>query len=68
MGLTLFLLHLLDAYHPPAAATALVITSGISRPGPPLYGMLTGLALVLTIAPVLSLGAGGGAKKTEHSR
>ncbi|MEV6791920.1 HPP family protein [Streptomyces sp. NPDC051320] len=54
VGLTLFLLHVCDAHHPPAAATALLISSGISRPGPPLYGMLTGLALVLAIAPVLA--------------
>ncbi|WP_234367311.1 MULTISPECIES: HPP family protein [Streptomyces] len=53
-GLTLFLLHMCGAHHPPAAATALLITSGISRPGPPLYGMLAGLALVLAIAPLLA--------------
>ncbi len=57
VGLTLFLLEMLDAHHPPAAATALLITSGISRPGPPLYGMLTGLALVLAIAPLLARAA-----------
>ncbi|MFR0357324.1 HPP family protein [Streptomyces sediminimaris] len=55
VGLTLLLLHLLGAHHPPAAATALLITSGIARPGPPLYGMLVGLALVLAIAPPLAL-------------
>ncbi|WP_073947390.1 HPP family protein [Streptomyces kebangsaanensis] len=54
VGLTLFLLHVCEAHHPPAAATTLLITSGISRPGPPLYGMLTGLALVLVIAPLMS--------------
>jgi hypothetical protein len=54
VGLTLFLLHLLDAHHAPAAATALLITSGITRPGPPLYGLLVGLALVLVIAPLLA--------------
>ncbi|TQJ91246.1 HPP family protein [Streptomyces sp. SLBN-31] len=54
VGLTLFLLHVLDAHHPPAAATTLLIASGISRPGPPLYGMLVGLALVLAIAPLLT--------------
>ncbi|WP_066950997.1 HPP family protein [Streptomyces lushanensis] len=54
VGLTLFLLVLLDAHHPPAAATALLITSGIARPGPPLYGMLTGLALLIAAAAALS--------------
>ncbi|GAA2483513.1 HPP family protein [Streptomyces longisporus] len=54
VGLTLFLLHVLDAHHAPAAAPALLIASGIARPGPPLYGLLTGLALVLAIAPLLT--------------
>ncbi|MFJ9210021.1 HPP family protein [Streptomyces sp. NPDC102264] len=54
VGLTLFLLVLLNAHHPPAAATALLITSGIARPGPLLYGMLTGLALLITAAALLS--------------
>ncbi|MEW2157407.1 HPP family protein [Streptomyces sp. NPDC007189] len=55
VGLTLLLLHLCDAHHPPAAATALLITSGLSRPGPPLYGLLVGLALVLAIAPLIGM-------------
>ncbi|WP_324785923.1 HPP family protein [Streptomyces sp. H51] len=54
VGLTLFLLHLCNAHHPPAAATSLLITSGICRPGPALYGLLVGLALVLAIAPLLT--------------
>ncbi|MEU9191636.1 HPP family protein [Streptomyces hundungensis] len=54
VGLTLLLLHVCRAHHPPAAATALLITSGVSRPGPPLYGMLTGLALALAVAPLLA--------------
>ncbi|MFR9798796.1 HPP family protein [Streptomyces sp. MS06] len=55
VGATLFLLHVLGADHPPAAATALLITSGLARPGPPLYGMLAGLAVVLAAAPPLAL-------------
>jgi hypothetical protein len=54
VGLTLFVLHMSDTHHAPAAATALLITSGITRPGPPLYGLLVGLALVLAIAPLLA--------------
>lgn len=53
-GATLLLLAVLDAHHPPAAATALLITSGIARPGPPLYGMLTGLAILIVGAAVLT--------------
>lgn len=58
VGVTLFLLTVLDRSHPPAAATALLITSGIARPGPPLYGMLIGLAAVLLVAPLLARAPG----------
>ncbi|PWI44477.1 HPP family protein [Streptomyces sp. ICBB 8177] len=51
---TLFCLTLLDAHHPPAAATALLIASGIARPGPPLYGMLVGLAVTVVAASALT--------------
>lgn len=54
VAITLFLLTVLDAHHPPAASTALLITSGIARPGPPLYGMIVGLAAVLAVAPLLA--------------
>lgn len=54
VGLTLLLLELIEAQHPPAAATALLITSGIARPGPSLYGMLTGLALLIAGAALLA--------------
>lgn len=54
VGATLLLLTLLDAHHAPAAATALLITSGIARPGPPLFGMLAGLAAVLAAASLLA--------------
>ncbi|MEU1629167.1 HPP family protein [Streptomyces sp. NPDC020096] len=54
VGLTLLALLVLNADHPPAAATALLITSGITRPGPPLYGMLVGLAIVITAAALLA--------------
>lgn len=54
VGLTLLLLTLLEVPHPPAAATALLITAGIARPGPRLYGMLVGLALVIVCSALLS--------------
>jgi CBS-domain-containing membrane protein len=54
VGLTLLALAVLNAHHPPAAATTLLITSGIARPGPPLYGMLTGLAILIAAAAVLA--------------
>ncbi|WP_051707525.1 MULTISPECIES: HPP family protein [unclassified Streptomyces] len=67
VGLTLFFLHLFDSHHPPAAATALLIASGISRPGPPLYGMLVGLALVLALAPLLATATSGLTRKRQGS-
>lgn len=54
VGLTLFFLAVLRAHHPPAAATALLITSGIARPGSGLSGMLLGLGLLIALAAVLS--------------
>lgn len=54
VGLTLLALAVLRAHHPPAAATALLIASGIARPGPPLYGMLTGLAILIATATVVA--------------
>lgn len=65
---TLFLLTVLDAHHPPAAATALLITSGIARPGPPLYGMLVGLCAVLLIGPLLAAVPGPGRKGSPPER
>ncbi|MEU3191996.1 HPP family protein [Streptomyces sp. NPDC006992] len=54
VGLTLLGQTLLRVEHPPAAATALLITSGITRPGYPLYGLLAGLALLLVLVAVLA--------------
>ncbi|EFL29323.1 conserved hypothetical protein [Streptomyces himastatinicus ATCC 53653] len=53
-GLTLLVLELIEAQHPPAAATALLITAGIARPGPPLYGMLVGLLLLIAGAALIA--------------
>ncbi|MET8637629.1 HPP family protein [Streptomyces sp. NPDC004680] len=54
VGMTILLLVLLNANHPPAASTALLIASGLARPGPPLYGMLTGLVLLFVGVAVVS--------------
>jgi hypothetical protein len=54
VGLTLLLLSLLGMQHPPAAATAVLIASGIARPGLPLYGMLAGLAVLIAGAALLA--------------
>lgn len=59
VGLTLATLELLRAHHAPAAATTLLITTGIAHPGPPLYGLLIGLAIVLMCTPPLTRFAPG---------
>lgn len=53
-GLTVATLEILNAHHAPAASTTLLITSGITHPGPPLYGLLIGLAAVLAAGPLLT--------------
>jgi hypothetical protein len=54
VALTLLVLTLADAHHAPAGATALLVASGIARPGPELFGLLIGLAIVLALAPLLA--------------
>ena len=54
LALTLLVLTLADAHHAPAAASALLVTSGIAAPGRPLAGLLVGLAIVLVLAPLLA--------------
>jgi hypothetical protein len=53
-GLTVLALELLDAHHAPAAATALLVATGLAKPGKPLFGLLVGLAVVILIGPLLS--------------
>jgi hypothetical protein len=54
IGLTVALLELVDAHHAPAAATALLVAIGISRPGPGLTGLVVGLLAVIALAPALA--------------
>jgi hypothetical protein len=53
-GLTLFFLEVADAHHSPAAATALLVATGLAKPGRPLFGLVAGLAVLILAAPVLS--------------
>ncbi|MHB1924198.1 MAG: hypothetical protein ACYCSJ_05880 [Acidimicrobiales bacterium] len=53
VGLTLVLQHLVGSHHAFAAATSLLITTGLARPGNPLYGLLIGLTLVILGGPLL---------------
>jgi len=54
LGLTLFVLTLLDAHHAPSGATAMLVASGIAAPGPGLTGLILGLLIVLALAPPLA--------------
>ncbi|GAA4788810.1 hypothetical protein GCM10023200_24260 [Actinomycetospora chlora] len=52
--MTLLVLTVAGAHHAPAGATALLVASGIARPGPPLVSLVIGLAIVLAVAPLLA--------------
>jgi HPP family len=53
VGLTVFLLELVGSHHAPSAATALLITTGLARPGAPLIGLVLGLAIVIALGPLI---------------
>ncbi|MGH9070909.1 MAG: HPP family protein [Acidimicrobiales bacterium] len=54
IGVTLLLLHALRAHHAPSAATALLIATDQAKVGPPLYGLVVGLAAIVAFAWVLN--------------
>ena len=54
VALTLLVLTLADAHHAPSGATALLVSSGIARPGPELISLIIGLVIVLAVAPLLA--------------
>jgi hypothetical protein len=49
---TVFVLELAGSHHAPAAATALLVTTGLARPGAPLIGLVLGLAIVIVLGPL----------------
>ena len=51
-GVTLFILELCRSHHAPAAATALLITTGLANPGKPLVGLIVGLSIVIALGPL----------------
>ena len=53
-GLTVLVLEVLDAHHSPAAATALLVATGLAKPGRPLLGLVVGLAVLIVVGPALS--------------
>lgn len=52
-GLTVFVLELARSHHAPSAATALLITTGLAKPGSPLIGLVLGLAIVVALGPLV---------------
>jgi hypothetical protein len=52
-GGTVLVLEVLGSHHAPAAATALLVATGLAKPGAPLTGLVLGLAVVIAFGPVL---------------
>jgi hypothetical protein len=53
VGLTVLVLELVGSHHAPSAATALLVTTGLAKPGAPLIGLALGLAIVITLGPLV---------------
>lgn len=53
VGVTVAVLELTDSHHAPAAATALLVTTGQAKPRAPLIGLALGLAIVITLGPLI---------------
>lgn len=53
VGVTLAVLEVLHLHHAPAAATAILIGTGLAKPGAPLIGLVLGLGIVIIIGPFL---------------
>ena len=52
-GVTVTVLEMFGSHHAPAAATALLIATGLAKPGAPLIGLVLGLAVVIAVGPIL---------------
>lgn len=53
LAVTLALLDLMDAHHSPAAATSLLVSTGLAHWGKPLEGLAVGLAVVIVVGAAL---------------
>lgn len=51
-GVTVAALEVAGSHHAPAAATALLVATGLAKPGAPLAGLVLGLAVVIAAGPV----------------
>jgi len=52
-GFTVLFLELAGSHHAPSAATALLITTGLAKPGTPLIGLVLGIAIVIALGPLI---------------
>lgn len=66
-ALTIALLEVVGAHHAPAGATALLVATGLAKPGPPLYGLVLGLAFLIVVGPELSRRFPLARRQTEDS-
>ena len=51
---TMSVLELVHLHHAPAAASALLVATGLAKPGAPLIGLVLGLAIVIVLGPLLA--------------
>jgi hypothetical protein len=55
VGVTMLVLSLAQVHHAPAAASALLVATGLARPGTPLLGLAVGLAILVVLAPLCGM-------------
>lgn len=51
-GITMLVLETLRCHHAPAAATALLVATGLAKPGTPLLALTAGLAIIIVLGPL----------------
>jgi len=65
LAATLLVLQLVKAHHAPAAASSILVATGLARPVLPLAGLVVGLAAVILAAPLLGAAASPSGTKDE---
>ncbi|MDQ2726629.1 MAG: HPP family protein [Actinomycetota bacterium] len=53
-GVTMLILEALRCHHAPAAASALLVATGLAKPGKPLLALAVGLGIILVLGPLSS--------------
>lgn len=51
-GVTMLILEVFRCHHAPAASTALLVATGLAKPGTPLLALAVGLAIVIVLGPL----------------